>query len=412
MKAGYKIALLGALAVLVLIIAITLFNSGPDESPTDPEGDGGGATVAKVTEPHDKPTISAKVDPPVTTAKPKSPAKTPVGGEPATAEPYPLDGDDSSILAAIGRDGTRTDTGGAGADVLAGRDRTTPKPPPVMTLGEQPAGSGGLAATSTSGGTAGRTDRSLDAPSIDPTDPTTTTTTRGESTSTGDATAEDFSSGEAPAGPGPGVIAAMGVDRPDGTPVDRGTRGGTDTTTPVDPTRSDTTLGSILPAIGVTGSTPADPRRTDRIGNSSESAPDPGDAADTGDVYAIQSGDTFASIATRFYGDERYWIDIRNANPDVDPRSLQLDQIVKLPPPSQVLGPRVAAADDRSSPTGPDDRAGRAYIVQTGDTLTGLAARFYGDSSLYDLIYEANRDALPSPDRLTVGDTLQIPERP
>ena len=49
------------------------------------------------------------------------------------------------------------------------------------------------------------------------------------------------------------------------------------------------------------------------------------------------------------------------------------------------------------------------YHVVAGDTLTKIAAKFYGDSADWDVLYEANRDTLPSPGDLRVGQTLVIP---
>lgn len=49
------------------------------------------------------------------------------------------------------------------------------------------------------------------------------------------------------------------------------------------------------------------------------------------------------------------------------------------------------------------------YHVVGGDTLTKIATRFYGDPAKWDIIFEANKDALPSPSDLRVGQTIVIP---
>jgi nucleoid-associated protein YgaU len=49
------------------------------------------------------------------------------------------------------------------------------------------------------------------------------------------------------------------------------------------------------------------------------------------------------------------------------------------------------------------------YQVKRGDTLSGIAKQFYGNSSLYPRIFEANRDLLSYPDRISPGQTLRIP---
>ena len=49
------------------------------------------------------------------------------------------------------------------------------------------------------------------------------------------------------------------------------------------------------------------------------------------------------------------------------------------------------------------------YIVQSGDTLSALAQRFYGKASLYPKIFEANRDILTDPNKIKPGQVLRIP---
>ncbi|MEO8650377.1 MAG: LysM peptidoglycan-binding domain-containing protein [Acidobacteriota bacterium] len=52
---------------------------------------------------------------------------------------------------------------------------------------------------------------------------------------------------------------------------------------------------------------------------------------------------------------------------------------------------------------------GQTYVVRRGDTLAKISIRFYGTSSRYRDIYEANRDRLASPSSIEVGQTLVIP---
>lgn len=53
------------------------------------------------------------------------------------------------------------------------------------------------------------------------------------------------------------------------------------------------------------------------------------------------------------------------------------------------------------------------YTVTSGDTLSGLAERFYGNSNLWNIIYEANKRVIgPDPNLLQVGEVLTIPLLP
>jgi len=52
---------------------------------------------------------------------------------------------------------------------------------------------------------------------------------------------------------------------------------------------------------------------------------------------------------------------------------------------------------------------GAAYTVQSGDTLSKIAKRFYGDANHYHHIFEANRDQLDDPNQIQVGQELKLP---
>lgn len=49
------------------------------------------------------------------------------------------------------------------------------------------------------------------------------------------------------------------------------------------------------------------------------------------------------------------------------------------------------------------------YTVEPGDTLSSIAARFYGDASLADRLYQANRHQVHDPDLIFVGQVLRVP---
>lgn len=49
------------------------------------------------------------------------------------------------------------------------------------------------------------------------------------------------------------------------------------------------------------------------------------------------------------------------------------------------------------------------HIVERGDSLRMIAERYYGDSSMWELIFEANREVLESPSLIVPGQQLVIP---
>lgn len=61
-----------------------------------------------------------------------------------------------------------------------------------------------------------------------------------------------------------------------------------------------------------------------------------------------------------------------------------------------------------SSSTAPADQA-QSYTVQSGDSLSKIAKRVYGDANKWHTIYEANRDKIKNPDLIHPGQVLTLP---
>ena len=78
-----------------------------------------------------------------------------------------------------------------------------------------------------------------------------------------------------------------------------------------------------------------------------------------------------------------------------------LNQSISLPK----FGEATSSVDESPATT----TSGQRYIVQEGDTLAKISIKFYGTSSRYLDIYEANRDRLASPSSIKVGQELIIP---
>ena len=51
----------------------------------------------------------------------------------------------------------------------------------------------------------------------------------------------------------------------------------------------------------------------------------------------------------------------------------------------------------------------QSYTVQSGDTLSKIAKTHYGDANQWRKIFEANRGTISDPDKIQVGQQLQIP---
>ena len=50
------------------------------------------------------------------------------------------------------------------------------------------------------------------------------------------------------------------------------------------------------------------------------------------------------------------------------------------------------------------------YEIVSGDTLSGIAKKFYGNGSEYPRIFEANKEVIKDPNKIYVGQKIRIPK--
>lgn len=105
-------------------------------------------------------------------------------------------------------------------------------------------------------------------------------------------------------------------------------------------------------------------------------------------AYTAATGDTFETIAKRFYGNGRHAGYLRRNNEGV--RAVTPGQVIVVP--CQHVAP-----------------GSLTYRVQPGDSLWTIARDHYGAGNRWKEVYEANRSLLRSPDDLKAGQELQIP---
>ena len=65
-------------------------------------------------------------------------------------------------------------------------------------------------------------------------------------------------------------------------------------------------------------------------------------------------------------------------------------------------------ADDQT-PAPANNPYTQTYTVASGDTLSKIAQKYYGDPALYTKIFQANRDVLSDPNKIFPGQKLRIP---
>lgn len=59
--------------------------------------------------------------------------------------------------------------------------------------------------------------------------------------------------------------------------------------------------------------------------------------------------------------------------------------------------------------SGASSTATKIYEVVSGDSLSKIAKREYGDAKLWTRIFEANKDIVKDPDKIFPGQKLKIP---
>ena len=75
----------------------------------------------------------------------------------------------------------------------------------------------------------------------------------------------------------------------------------------------------------------------------------------------------------------------------------------------KVANNNASVTEKREQTNSPAPKKETTYSVQKGDTLWGIAKKFYGNGSKYTKIYEANKDKIKNPNLIYVGQVLTIP---
>jgi nucleoid-associated protein YgaU len=85
----------------------------------------------------------------------------------------------------------------------------------------------------------------------------------------------------------------------------------------------------------------------------------------------------------------------RRRNPNLGEAGFAIDRVKKA---MQPAAPEAMKAQEQT------------YTVESGDTLSAIAERYYGDANAWNRIFEANRDQLDNPDLIQPGQVLKIPQ--
>jgi nucleoid-associated protein YgaU len=146
--------------------------------------------------------------------------------------------------------------------------------------------------------------------------------------------------------------------------------------------------------------------------------------------YTWQSGDSFRSVAAKYYGDAAKFTLLRRTNEGRE--NVQAGEKILVPvfdldgghsapsaaaPASSVVAApkpdspaktdaalKIAAAKAADASPGP-----RVHVVKDGESLWKIAKLELGDGGRWNEIYEANRDVLSKPEAVHTGLKLRIP---
>ena len=82
----------------------------------------------------------------------------------------------------------------------------------------------------------------------------------------------------------------------------------------------------------------------------------------------------------------------------------------KQPKPRPDFSDVQSGGSSTARPAPPPPKPEQTYTVVGGDNLSKIAKKFYGNSSEWRKIFEANKDRISNPDMIQPGWALKIPE--
>lgn len=152
-------------------------------------------------------------------------------------------------------------------------------------------------------------------------------------------------------------------------------------------------------------------------------------------VYTAVTDDTWTALSERFYGSGRHVSLLRHANEDMvspiadetilvpvydftseagqraplAPETTLAERAPARPALREESAPRTSERPAATTVLGGDLTDATKVTVGPGDSLSGIALRVYGSAARWNVLYEANRGVLKSPDWLTVGTELVVP---
>lgn len=111
--------------------------------------------------------------------------------------------------------------------------------------------------------------------------------------------------------------------------------------------------------------------------------------------YTVEEGDTLFAISEKYYGDGYKYVEVAQANNLTNPDQIDKGQVLKMP--------KLLEAENLWG----EKITGDSYTVVSGDWLSKIAGRAYGDIYAYERIAKANN--IQNRDLIEPGTVLTIP---
>lgn len=122
------------------------------------------------------------------------------------------------------------------------------------------------------------------------------------------------------------------------------------------------------------------------------------------DVHFVKKGETLSAISSRYYGSPDFAAQIARNNNIPNPRQIRVGTRLVL-----TKSPNERLASNRTARPVARAAGPRKVTVKEGETLSEIAKRELGNETKWHELWQMNRGAVPNPDRLKPGTTLNLP---